>query len=495
MGSSYFPKYWDWRQLYHDGTPVLVSEPGLIRLTNEAGDDVDGAWQPDGSQIVWVTDRLENWTIWVMDSNGSDKKQLTDDGYLSGTPAWSPDGEKILFWSDMDGQSDLWLMNPDGTEKTKVTNDNAFEGVFGWSPGGDLIAFDSNRTGNWEIWTTTSSGDDASRLTVSDGECYFTSWSPDGSEIGYWCILDSGCDSWVMRRDGSEQTRLTSSSFCEILPKYSPDMTEIVYLSIPSGSHYELWSMSKDGGGGHRLSVSTKGDRGYTYSPENGKLLYWGFIEEQYLEQKGDPVTIPTADVLIADASGEHLLTFNEANDMCPSWSPDGETVLFESDRYGDFDLVTIPAIAPSVEVRIVDVDFPGDVYVGEEFRLNVGINYTFPEETYVMVAVRDWSTRELIASEQLELRGQKMVTTEVSVPAPLEQGQWQLRVEAYYLQSSVWVHSGEEWYHIVGIQVIPEFCSEGAGILMVMGIMVIVFLIQLNRLDNAIRKAEQVEN
>jgi TolB protein len=473
-GSSYFQKFWQWRGSYHDAYRALASEPGLRRITDEMGDDIDGQWSPDGSMITWVTDRLGNWTVWVMNSHGSEKTQLTEETYVSGWPQWSPTGDNILFWSNKGGQSDLWLTDPDGTDKAKFTDDEALEGVFEWSHDGSMVAYDSNITGNWEIWTRSAQGSDPQRVTSSDGDCYLTAWSPDSKKLSYWCILESGCDSWIINRDGSEETRMTSSSFCEILPKYSPNMGQIAYLSIVGGEHYELWMMNEDGSDRYRLSQATVGDRGHVFDPQSGRLLYWGFVEHNYEPPSGEPTTvvaIPTGDIFMITDNEEYLLTFNEANDMNPSWNPAGETVLFESDRYGDFDLFTIPTDPPNVDVRVSEVDFPGDVYAGEEMQLFVRINYTLPEETFIMVAVRDMVTSEILSSEQLRRLGHGMEDVNVALSAPQDLGQWKLRAEAYYLHTSMWVHSSQDWYRKVTVSVVPEFAAIAGMLAMLVAV------------------------
>jgi dipeptidyl aminopeptidase/acylaminoacyl peptidase len=104
-GAGYFAKFWDWyawpgQQL----VPVLSSELGLVRLTNESGDDINAAWGPDGARIVWATDRWGNWTVWLMNADGTGKIQLTDESYTSGWPKWSPDGSLVAYDSNLTGQ-------------------------------------------------------------------------------------------------------------------------------------------------------------------------------------------------------------------------------------------------------------------------------------------------------------------------------------------------------------------------------------------------------
>jgi hypothetical protein len=59
-------------------------EPGLKKLTHSLGRDVGAVYSPKEDKIVWVTDSFGNWTIWIMNDDGSNKKQLTSSGVISG---------------------------------------------------------------------------------------------------------------------------------------------------------------------------------------------------------------------------------------------------------------------------------------------------------------------------------------------------------------------------------------------------------------------------
>jgi Tol biopolymer transport system component len=76
---------------------------GLVRLTNGAADDRDPAWSPDGTRIVFASDRSlytrtrGHMHLWVMNANGTGLKQLTSGSEDESQPAWSPDGTRIVY--------------------------------------------------------------------------------------------------------------------------------------------------------------------------------------------------------------------------------------------------------------------------------------------------------------------------------------------------------------------------------------------------------------
>ena len=98
---------------------------GLRRLTRNWKFDSPFAWSPDGRKILFQ--RLHHPDIWVMNADGSAKRNLTPSATeplaLHRTPALSPDGRKILLISNRgdDDRVEVYVMNADGSGKRKLT--------------------------------------------------------------------------------------------------------------------------------------------------------------------------------------------------------------------------------------------------------------------------------------------------------------------------------------------------------------------------------------
>jgi hypothetical protein len=109
-----------------------------LRLTNGAG-DFRPRYSPDGSKIVFQSNRDGQPEIYVMNSNGTAQTRLTNNPAAETAPAWSPDGTKILFTSTRDAPMTpaLYLMNADGSSQTRVTDGN--DGVWRQSPTAPVI--------------------------------------------------------------------------------------------------------------------------------------------------------------------------------------------------------------------------------------------------------------------------------------------------------------------------------------------------------------------
>jgi Tol biopolymer transport system component len=139
------------------------------RLTNELGYDGGPFWSYDGKQIVFrahhpttekdkadylslLKDNLIRPTtleIWVMNSDGSNKRQLTNNGKANFAPYFFPDGKRIIFASNMAdprGRNfDLYKVNVDGSGLDRITFNETFDGFPMFSPDGKKLVFASNR--------------------------------------------------------------------------------------------------------------------------------------------------------------------------------------------------------------------------------------------------------------------------------------------------------------------------------------------------------------
>ena len=139
------------------------------RLTNELGYDGGPFWSYDGKQIVYrayhpktdkekadYTDLLKQnlirpttLEIWVMNADGSNKRQVTSNGHANFGPYFFPDGKRVIFASNMDdprGRNfDLYKINLDGTGLERITFNDTFDGFPMFSPDGKKLVFASNR--------------------------------------------------------------------------------------------------------------------------------------------------------------------------------------------------------------------------------------------------------------------------------------------------------------------------------------------------------------
>ncbi|MBN8593616.1 MAG: PKD domain-containing protein [Anaerolineae bacterium] len=103
---------------------VRQADGTLVRISEAVGNNREGIWSPDGSQIAFVSDRDGNAEIYLMNADGSGLVNLTNSGSNDSAPAWSPDGSQIAFVSDRSGTWQLYLMQANGTDILTLTTES-----------------------------------------------------------------------------------------------------------------------------------------------------------------------------------------------------------------------------------------------------------------------------------------------------------------------------------------------------------------------------------
>jgi serine/threonine protein kinase/Tol biopolymer transport system component len=120
-------------------------------------------WAPDG-RIVFLSWASGDSQVWVMNADGSDRRQLTS-GPSDIRPAVSPDGRYVVFTSMRTGNANLWRVDIDGGNLKQLTSHTSEDNGARYTPDGKWIIFHSWRSGENAIWKMPTEGGEAVQLT------------------------------------------------------------------------------------------------------------------------------------------------------------------------------------------------------------------------------------------------------------------------------------------------------------------------------------------
>ncbi len=305
-------------------TPIVTRQPTpTVTPPPEAGAPAGEAQGADSGaglsallgggsgRLAFASNRDGDYEIYLIDVDGENLIQLTDNDAYDYDPDWSPDGQRIVYVSTLGGDAEIVVMDADGGNRVQLTDNNAKDADPAWSPDGEWIAFSSDRDGDFELYVMRVDGSDVRQLTFNDSDDFGPRWSPDGRQIAYYA-----------RQNDDSAT--------------------------------DLYVIDVAGGAPRRLTDNNALDQWVDWSPDGGRL---GFTSGQGLS--GGQRAIVTLDL----ATGEvEPLTPGEARDDDPAWSPDGEWIAFDSDRGGTgfFDLYLLRVATG--EVRQITFEAAHDV-------------------------------------------------------------------------------------------------------------------------------------
>jgi Tol biopolymer transport system component len=171
----------------------------LKRLTDAPGYDAEGSYSPDGTHIVFCSNRDGNLELYIMDVDGKNVRQLTHaPGCYNGGPFFSPDGKKVIFRSDRKKKDhlQLYVINVDGTEERALTDDL-----------------------NWVFWAPFWYKDSKHILFTGADHTQM----PPNYDV-YWMNIETGA-----------KVRLTYAPGQDVLPVFNADCTQIMWTSTRSG--------------------------------------------------------------------------------------------------------------------------------------------------------------------------------------------------------------------------------------------------------------------
>lgn len=347
-------------ELLGDLYTLSIDGGKATRITSGMEFDSQPRYSPDGSRLVFLSDRSGDENVWIANSNGSEPRAITKGkNTIYRSPEWTPDGQYIVVSrsSPPPQGMQLWLYHVDGGSGVKLTG--AAEEARSLAPIGAAFGRDGRyvhytertQTGSvynqmsfrWQLGVYDRLTGENFRMSDELGSAMRPTLSPDGRWLVYasrWDgqtglrlrDLQTGDDKWLLypvARDDQE-----SASTRDLMPgsSFTPDSKALVTsfegkiwrVSVPEGQATRIpFSADVDVALGPKLQFDYRVDEGpvraqqirYPRLSPDGQRLVFTALERVYVMDypKGAPRRVSTAD------AGEHQ----------PTWSPDGRSIAF----------------------------------------------------------------------------------------------------------------------------------------------------------------------
>jgi TolB protein len=167
--------------LSKDGNPdiyVLTLTTGAFRrLTSHSGIDTEPTWSPTGREIAFISDRTGSPQLHVMDAEGANLRRVTQGGFVT-QPRWSPRGDLIAYTA-REGRHNVWIVASDGSQPRRLTNGEGDNQSASWAPNGKHLVFQSTRgSGRSQLYTALVDGSEVQPVPGLAGEVTSPAWSP-----------------------------------------------------------------------------------------------------------------------------------------------------------------------------------------------------------------------------------------------------------------------------------------------------------------------------
>ena len=300
---------------------------------------------PDKSRFIYqvtyvsIRDNKTNSELFVMNSDGTGKKQLTITNNRESNPVWINNGQKISFIGNESGSSQIWSMNPDGGGMTQISNIDGGINGFSFSPDGKKVLFVK------DIKSIETAADRYTDLPQASGrivdDLMYKHWDHWVESIPHPFIADLHGSTLANIRDIMEgepyESPLAPMGGMEQIA-WSPDSKTIAYTSRKKiGKEYavstnsDIYFYNIETG---KTRNVTEGMMGYDVNPQfspDGTLLAWQSMERDGYEADKNRLFIMNL------SSGEKTYITEGFDNNCDSyiWGVDKNTIYMLSSVAG----------------------------------------------------------------------------------------------------------------------------------------------------------------
>lgn len=280
----------------------------------------DAQISPDGAQVAFVvgdsfrTDsKYAKSTIWIVDTDSGEPRQLTSGPRTDSLPRWSPDGRQLAFLSDrlMAGQRQVFALNRDSGEVTALTHVNGEIpsprglNALQWSPDGRYLAFLMEDAQTEEevsrnvrkddailfeqnpkyvrLWTVDPESCEVQCVSPDCLQIWEFNWHPDSAQ--FTAVVSDEPFEWAwysnrlvrFERKGSAET-LWQSKRQVALPAWSPDTKQIAFISSNWSDRGcvvgDVWMVGESGGEARNVTRGMVASVGWLeWSDDSNELL------------------------------------------------------------------------------------------------------------------------------------------------------------------------------------------------------------------------------
>jgi len=307
---------------------------------------------PDGRQIVYtrqftdiMADRRHS-NLWIVNADGTQQRPLTTGNFNDSSPRWSPDGTQIIYISNRDGSSQIYRRWMDTGQTAKLTSLTEGPNGISWSPDGRLISF------------TMLVPETARSIARMPSPPQGAKWADPAKVIdrlvyrfnGVGYLKPGYAHLFVVPSEGGTPRQISSGNyqhggvpFNASQAVWTPDSKSLI-ISFNRNDNFEIEARDTDvfeysvSDGSIKRLTSRKGPDGSPQISPDGKMIAWLGFEDRY---QGYQVT--QLHLMNRDGTNQRLISGKWDRDVSAiAWAADGKGLYFLSDDEGNTGLFHI---------------------------------------------------------------------------------------------------------------------------------------------------------
>lgn len=270
---------------------VAVDRSQPMRRLDFAGPRADlPSVSPAGNRLIF-TQRVYDINIWQIalsaDLVGTAPRKVISSTGFNANLDNSPDGKQVVFMSNRTGETSIWIGNTDGGQQAPLFARQG--GTPRWSPNGGAVVFDSpSGQGDYDIWTISSQAGVARQFTQGRDDDRSPNWSRDGNWIYFASDRGDGFQLWKKSVNSGEERQVTRYGGF-----YSDESIDGRYVYYTKGrGDWTVWKVPAGGGPEEQVLESVSSwnnfevtERGIYHTPKRGPdgmsaILFYDFSDE-----------------------------------------------------------------------------------------------------------------------------------------------------------------------------------------------------------------------
>jgi Tol biopolymer transport system component len=252
--------------------PVTGGEPRRLTFDNFGGSPV---WTPDGSDIVFSSERGGLVSLWRISASGGTPRPIQGVGAPAFSPSIPRKGDQLAYQHFV-SIDNIWRLNLKHDKKAqgppvRVISTRGFNLRPNFSLDGKKIAFESDRLGYSDIWYCHSDGSNCAQVTSLHGTAGTARWSPDGHHIAFEFQSKHYYEIYVVEVPGGRPRLVpTFTGADNNAPNWSRDGQWIYFCSDYEKGLFQVWKVPFKGGSPVQV---TRNGGAYAIESDDGRFL------------------------------------------------------------------------------------------------------------------------------------------------------------------------------------------------------------------------------